>query len=195
MKIFSLIMFMSLSVQASGWLQLGERALNLQRGSVLVRVIGIEPQGTYVIQFEEGPLTGQRGGNWTAADLARPYGCSAAGLCVGDRTYNLARDTAMTEVVAIQSNLSQVVLRFISGPLSGQKGGNWGIHDLALTQGCGIQFCVGDYALNRTRGYAQVQVIGVQPTLKTYVLRFLDGALAGQIGGHWGDHDLVSVIP
>ncbi|MFN9068383.1 MAG: hypothetical protein ACK5V3_14205, partial [Bdellovibrionales bacterium] len=185
----------SLSVQASGWLELGERALNLQRDSALVRVIGIEAQGTYVVQFEEGPLRGQRGGNWKAADLAKLYGCTSEGLCVGDRTYNLARETALAEVVAIQSNLSQVVLRYISGALSGQKGGNWGFNDLAVTRGCGNQYCVGDYALNRSRNYAQVQVIGVQPKQGTYVLRFLDGALAGQIGGNWKDSDLVSTIP
>jgi hypothetical protein len=195
MIILGLLLGLSLSAHASSWLQLGDRALNIQRDSVLVRIIGIESQGTYVIQFEEGPLRGQRGGNWSAADLARPYGCTTEGLCVGDRTYNLARETVLTEVVAIQSNLSQVVLRYLSGPLYGQKGGHWGIQDLALTKGCGAQFCVGDLALNRVRNYAQVEIIGLQPTQKTYVLRFLDGALAGQIGGRWGDQDLVSVIP
>ena len=195
MKIAILTLLLSTFAQASGWLQVGDRALNIQRNSVLVRVIGIEQNGTYVIQFEEGPLFGQRGGNWAEADLARLNGCTFEGLCVGDQAYNLARQTALTEIVAIHSNSSQVVLKFTSGPLMGQKGGGWNIHDLALNKGCGLQYCVGDYALNRVRSYAQVQVLGVQPVTKTYVLRFLEGELSGQIGGHWSDSDLVRVIP
>lgn len=189
MKLLATLTLLTQTALAS-WLQVGDQAINTQRSYVRVTVIGLEENNRYVIRYDEGPLAGQRGGNWTDSDLARVWGCSEHGLCVGDQVFNVARSTALAQITGIEYNGNHI-LRFLDGALVGQTGGHWGPGDLAITKGCGNRFCVGDWALNKSRNYVQVQVVGVQPLTGHYVLYFREGALAGQRGGNWGDGDLV----
>jgi hypothetical protein len=170
--------------------RVGERALNIQRNYAFVEVIGYDMNGTYVLRFLDGPLVGQIGGGWSAADLARRSGCIAQGACVGSVLMNLERNFVQTRLIAIDY-WGRAVLYFREGPFQGQRGGNWDLWALARLEGCGYQFCVGNMARNRDRNWARVQVVGIQFNA-AYVLRFLEGELAGLTGHNWTDQSLVA---
>jgi hypothetical protein len=193
MKIFlfsfiSLLVGFTAQAQNTRPLYIGERVFNVQRDSATVTVVGQEPYGTYILRFEDGPLTGQVGGNWSRADLAVMDGCGAYQNCVGDTVINNERDWAYARVAGVQVD-GRVVLQFTSGPLNGGKGGNWNAQALSQTHGCGRTLCVGQRAYNIQRNYALTQVVGIQFDGR-YVLQFLNGPNAGGTGGNWNDIDL-----
>lgn len=157
----------------------GETVFNIQRDYRKAVVVGIEPQGTYVLRFLD---TGGVGGNWNRSALAVTRGCYGK-TCVGDHVFNIRRNYRMVQVVGLQYN-GQFVVRFLD---TNGVGGNWTELDLAKPYGCGWYFCVGQYALNNKKNYRKVQIIGIE-YYGTYVLRFLD---TGGIGGNWTDSDLV----
>lgn len=170
--------------------RVGERAINIARSYVRVEIIGIQRDGKYIIEFLEGELRGRRGGKWSSSNLAKMRGCHDD-LCVGDRAFNVERSSAEVRVAAIQEN-GEYVLDFMSGELRGRRGGKWDRDDLAVTFGCGRDFCVGDHAINLKRNHVMVRVLGVQVNGK-YVLEFLEGELRGKIGGKWRDDSLARV--
>ncbi|MBD66681.1 MAG: hypothetical protein CME62_15845 [Halobacteriovoraceae bacterium] len=49
----------------------GDQAYNRQYRNSLVRIIGIQPNGLYILSFETGPYAGRRGENWHASYLIR----------------------------------------------------------------------------------------------------------------------------
>src|SRR3954453_3927973 len=82
--------------------------------------------------------------------LAAPVLADAAGYhYVGERVYNIARDSYAT-IVAIDYNQTYV-LRFESGPIAGQTGGGWRDPDLATLTGCSRDLCVGEPTFNTAR--------------------------------------------
>ncbi|HEX4923281.1 MAG TPA: hypothetical protein VFV50_04315 [Bdellovibrionales bacterium] len=107
-------------------------------------------------------------------------------LYVGDRAYNIERSAYVT-VVAIQQD-GRFVLRYDSGPLTGQTGGNWTRADLAVLSGCAGQVCTGYGAYNLERE-AYVRVVGIQYDGR-FVLYYRTGSLAGQSGHNWTRSDL-----
>lgn len=174
--------------QGNGYLQIGQQAYNVARDSALVTVIGIEQNGTYVIQFDDGALAGQTGNNWSASDLAVLFGCGNGGQCVGQTAYNVSRDSAQVQIIGVQSD-GRYVISFEDGANAGGRGGNWDDSDLARNQGCGPSFCVGEQAINISRNNARVEIVGIESN-GTYVIYFEDGANAGGRGGNWSDSDL-----
>lgn len=111
------------------------------------------------------------------------YGSCLYNICTGDTVFNIQRNYRKAVVVGIEAR-GTYVLRFLD---TGGVGGNWGRYDLATTFGCGRQFCVGDLALNASKNYRRVRVIGIEYN-GTYVLNFLD---TKGVGGNWSDFDLV----
>jgi hypothetical protein len=111
----------------------GEEVYNVAK-SARAKVLGLQLSGKYVLEFVEGFLAGQHGGNWDRSDLAAERGCSLHGLfCVGSQAYHVSKGVSVT-VIAIQTN-GKMALRFDQGFLSGQTGGNWDENDLAITAG------------------------------------------------------------
>lgn len=157
----------------------GDRVINITRNSREVIIEAIEPQGTYLLRFLD---TNGVGGNWSRSDLAVEHGCSGD-ICVGTRAFNVSRDYREVTVVAIDYS-GRFVLRFFD---NNGVGSGWSRSDLAVEQGCGRSFCVGEYARNIQRNYRQVQIVGIEFN-GTYVLRFLDN---NGVGGRWTDADLV----
>jgi hypothetical protein len=157
----------------------GERAINISRNSREVIIEAIEPGGTFLVRFLD---TNGVGGNWSRSDLAVERGCSGD-ICVGTRAFNTQRNYREVIVVAIDYS-GRFVLRFFD---NNGVGSGWNRTDLAVQQGCGRSFCVGEYARNIQRQYRQVQIIGLEYN-GTYVLRFLDN---NGVGGNWNDYDLV----
>ena len=111
------------------------------------------------------------------------YGSCYRDLCVGARVYNIQRSYREAEIIGIESR-GTYVLRFLD---NNGVGGNWTRPDLAVSYGCGYNFCVGQYALNAQRNYRRVQVVAIDYS-RRYVLKFLDN---GGVGGNWTDADLV----
>lgn len=111
---------------------------------------------------------------------------SAAQFSIGERAYNLTR-TAYVTVIARQTD-GRYVLRFDTGPLAGQSGGNWESADLARLRGCGGDLCVGENAYNTERA-AYVRVAGIQEDGR-FLVYYRTGNLAGQSGHNWSRDDL-----
>jgi hypothetical protein len=103
-------------------------------------------------------------------------------VCVGDRAYNVSRDYREVTVVGID-NFGKFVVRFED---NGGVGGNWDREDLALERGCAGDLCVGYPAINVSRDYRAVKVVGIQWNNRL-VLRFDDNA---GVGGNWDRWDL-----
>jgi len=116
---------------------------------------------------------------------ARQAGCSFANqYCVGELAYNISRSSREVTIVGIQLD-GRMVVRFSD---NGGIGGGWSRGDLARTQGCSQSdgYCVGEEALNISREYRKVQVVGVQD-IGALVVRFVD---TGAVGGGWRAQDL-----
>ena len=156
----------------------GDSAFNIKREFRRVTVVGIEPQGTYLLRFLDNNGVG---GGWTRDDLAANRGC-VRDICVGTRAFNISREYRQVQVVGIQTN-GLFVLQFLD---NNGIGGNWNRSDLALMLGCVGRTCVGDRAYNVAREYRQVQVVGIQYNGQ-FVLRFLDNQ---GVGGNWSESDL-----
>lgn len=155
----------------------GTRAFNVSRDYRQVQVVGLQTNGTFVLQFLD---TNGVGGNWNRADLALMQGCSNR-TCVGDRAYNSSRDYRQVEVVGIHYD-GKLVLRFLD---TNGVGGGWSESDLAIPRGC-LSYCVGQQAINISRQNRRVQIVAIEYR-GTYVLRFLDN---NGVGGGWTDNDL-----
>jgi hypothetical protein len=106
-----------------------DQVINVDRDSVWTRVVGVQVDGRLVLQFLNGPLSGAKGANWQPRSLAIPRGCGLGNFCVGERVYNRDRNFDMCEVVGIQHD-GRMVLKFLTGPIAGQQGGNWQPHSL-----------------------------------------------------------------
>jgi hypothetical protein len=106
---------------------------------------------------------------------------SAAQYAVGERAYNITREAYVT-VIALQND-GRYVLKFETGPLAGQSGGNWTNAHLAQLSGCSGDVCVGENAYNIERD-AYVRVVGIQTT-GHFVLYYRTGNLSGQSGHNW----------
>lgn len=171
----------------------GDQALNIDRDSALVEVVGVMQNDLYVLKFMEGTLRGRKGARWSSAKLAELSGCTNEGYCVGDTTYNIDRDSVQAQVVGIQQD-DRVVLKFMEGTLAGRKGANWTANSLANTYVCGVRFCPGDFAYNISRDYSRVKILAVD-SLNRYVLEFLDGPLAGRKGAKWQEESLAPMNP
>src|SRR5262245_24398828 len=87
------------NADAAGIHYVGERVYNITRDAYAT-IVAIDFNGTYVIRFDSGPMTGQTGTGWTDPDLATLAGCSAD-ICVGQPLWNTVRD-AFTQLVGIQ---------------------------------------------------------------------------------------------
>lgn len=111
---------------------------------------------------------------------------SAAQFQIGENAYNIQR-SAYVRVVAYQND-GRYVLRFTTGPLAGQTGGNWTNADLARLRGCSGDLCVGTNAYNIERS-AYVRVVGIQQDGR-FVLYYRTGTLAGQSGHNWTRPDI-----
>ncbi|MEQ1879262.1 MAG: hypothetical protein ABL958_21685 [Bdellovibrionia bacterium] len=111
---------------------------------------------------------------------------SAAQYQIGERAYNITR-SAYVMVVGLQND-GRYVLRFTTGPLAGQTGGNWANTDLARLRGCSGDLCVGENAYNIERT-AYVRVVGIQYDGR-FLLYYRSGPLTGQSGHNWTRPDI-----
>lgn len=119
---------------------------------------------------------------------ASAYANHPVAIGLGSQVYNVTREAYAT-VIGVSPG-GKFVLRFTSGPLSGQTGANWDRNDLAVLQGCAGDLCVGEAAYNVLRS-VDVQIAGIQNDGR-FVLRFMSGALSGQVGSKWGRDDLAA---
>lgn len=175
--------------QCMGDVCANEQMINIQRDSALVTVLGFQTNGSLLLRFDTGSLAGQLGSGWSRSDLAKMSGCNGVG-CAGEIVLNTARDSVSARIIGLQID-GAVVLEFLEGSLAGQRGANWTSSDLARTQGCLKDLCVGQRAINIARSNAEVTIVGIQQSNQSYVLRFETGSLAGQKGGNWSRDDLV----
>ncbi|MNK97629.1 hypothetical protein D3C87_1179730 [compost metagenome] len=125
--------------------------------------------------------------------MAMLTGCTPD-FCVGDETYNTARDSARVRVVAVEAEGDHVVL-FLDGELAGKYGNGWSTKNLATAKKCGKDFCVGDkaYLFGENRSPARVQILAIQPGGEGYVVLFAEGSLAGKRGSNWDNDDLAKL--
>lgn len=114
--------------QPGYYLQAGDNAYNISYNNAYVTVVGVQPDGRYIVRFEEGPYKGQIIGNWTVFDLAATYGCGSY-FCVGEFARNRSRDYVRVRIIGLQYN-GRYVLYFLEGPLSGLRGAHWNDYDL-----------------------------------------------------------------
>jgi hypothetical protein len=105
----------------SGDLCVNMSAYNISRDA-FVQVVGIQYDQGYVVTFTSGTLAGQTGHGWTRSDLAQIQGC-LGDLCVGQEVYNLS--DGYTCAVAGYDVYGSYVLRFDTGPFTGQYGHGW----------------------------------------------------------------------
>lgn len=176
------------STRGCAKLCVGDRAFNTARSNARVKVIGIQHDDLYVLEFLTGNLKGKRGNNWSDKDLAVRGSCGNGGLCTGDRVINTSRSNVYAKVVGVSDD-GKYVLRFQEGNLKGKIGSNWSRADLAVTHGCSGRFCVGDMALNKERQFVKVKVVGIQQS-GYFVVKFLEGSLKGKKGSNWNGDDL-----
>jgi hypothetical protein len=104
----------------------GEASYNLQNDA-LVKIIGLQNNGDFAVQFTSGNLLNQTGHGWATTDLAKLSGCSA-NLCVGENAYNTELQ-AQVKIIGIASD-GTFVVRVTSGNLVGQTGHGWAASDL-----------------------------------------------------------------
>lgn len=172
---------------------LGDIVINISRENVRAKVVSVQGDGRFVLEFLDGALQGKTGNGWEAKDLARMNGCSDS-LCVGDRVINTDRENATVEIAALQAD-GRYVLRFTEGSLAGKLGSNWEKKNLAVTKGCLNElFCVGTRAMNIERNNTRVEIVGIQENGKL-VLKFLDGSLQGKLGSNWDVNSLAITMP
>ena len=165
----------------------GSSIINTAKGSVYSKIIGLQTDGNYVIEFLEGQLKGRTGSHWTRKDLALPSGCSF-GLCTGVSVLNVSSNSVKTRIVGIESN-GNYVIQFLEGSSKGKKGSNWTRKDFAVMSGCFSNLCVGDSATLTERG-AKVTIVGLQVN-NLFVVKFESGSNTGRVGSNWNRSDLV----
>jgi hypothetical protein len=161
----------------------GDRLVNISRSYRIVKIVGIEAAGKYVVQFED---TGGIGGNWDREDLAVMQGCTGD-LCVGYPALNVSRSYRRVKIYALEWRTGKFILRFDD---SGGIGGNWDRSDLAVAWGCVGTVCVNDTVYN-TKNARQAVVAAVQVDAKTGIADqlVLDYGASG-LGGKWNESDL-----
>lgn len=140
-------------------------------------VVGIEPSGNYILEFNSDLGVG---GGWSRSSLAVIKGCSSE-VCVGSNVYTIDSDRAWTpaSVIAIDPQ-GLLVLKFTA---DNAIGGNWSRTSLALTEGCAEELCVGDKVIPtevvRVGSIAEIVAIDANGQ---YVLKFDEDAA---VGGQW----------
>lgn len=198
-KKFILVLLTTVLTSLSGWAQnrscsadlcVGDVVYNVDRDSARSRIISIEYDGDYVLQFLEGALSGQTGGNWGRNSLAVSRGCGRS-YCVGDQAINTGRDYVRVSIVAVQTN-GRYVVQFLEGALAYKNGAHWSDSELAQMHGC-YDLCVGDVVYNLPR-QAYATIVALQQDGR-YVIRFTSGSLNGKTGGNWNRSDLVISNP
>jgi|GEM_PF-1847845 len=167
----------------------GDTVYNLSRELAQVRIVGLQTDGNVVLQFLDGSLAGRIGGNWGVNDLTTTKS-RGKNFGVGDKVYlfDEGREPALVQIIAVERTGNYTVY-FIQGEVAGRRGNNWTEQNFARVSGCGKNYCVGDIVTNISRDYLRVQIVGVQMNGR-YVLRFLEGNIAGRLGNNWGDEDL-----
>lgn len=167
----------------------GDVVYNKDKGEAQVRVVAVQYNGAVIIEFLDGALAGRLGGQWTSNDLTSTERCGK-NFCVGQRAYlyDDGRDPALVEVIAVDK-AGRYTVYFHEGAVAGRRGSKWADANLAKNSGCGASFCVGDVVTNISRNYLKAQVVGVQLN-GLYVLKFLEGNVAGRLGHNWSDSDL-----
>ncbi|WII71253.1 beta-sandwich domain-containing protein [Bdellovibrio sp. 22V] len=167
----------------------GQLVFNKSRDNMQVKVVAVQFHGSVIIEFMEGELKGRLGGNWNSDELTLPKKCGSK-FCIEDKAYLLNGDKFQGKVLILGVDKNdRYSVYFYDGELAGRRGHNWSKEDLAKISGCGRNFCVGDVVTNITRDYAKVQVMGIQENGR-YVLKFLEGQVAGRFGHNWEDSDL-----
>lgn len=157
-----------------------QKVYNVTRDSRTATVVGIQSNGKFVLRFEDNFRVGA---GWSRSDLALMDGCTYEHLCVGDKVYNVSRDSRLATVVGIQQN-GKIVLRFED---TSGVGAGWDASDLAVPRGCYNGLCVGMDVYNTARNYRAATILAIQPNGK-FVLRFNDNY---GVGGGWDSSDLV----
>ncbi len=163
---------------------------NIFRSTIVTQ----QDDGNFVIR-----INGQLYTNISPSRLAQSKGC-VENVCVNpDRiVYNISGDNVReAHVVGIYQNRSRFVLYFPGSSsinpanLANLYGGGWGAGDIAVTEGCTGDICVGQRAINLSRK-VEVEVVGRQSNGK-FVLKFLSGSLAGKVGHNWDRSDLAKL--
>jgi hypothetical protein len=165
----------------------GNITLNTSKDSVASKIVGLQTNGDYVIEYLEGSLKGKIGSYWSKKELAATSGCSYD-LCTGISVLNVSKSAAKSRIVGIEAN-GNYVIEFLEGRSKGFKGSNWARKDFALMTGCNSNLCVGDSAVLTSRN-AKVTIVGIQQN-NLFVIRFETGSNSGRVGSNWNRNDLV----
>lgn len=167
----------------------GDVVYNKEKGEAQVRIAAVQYRGTVIIEFLDGALAGRLGGNWGSDDLTSTARCTKK-ACVGEKLYLYAenRDPSVVQIIGIDK-AGKYTVYFHDGPLAGRRGSKWEDENLAKMSGCGANFCVGEVVSNITRNFLKVQIVAVQGNGR-YILKFLEGNVAGRLGANWEDSDL-----
>jgi hypothetical protein len=137
-----------------------------------------------------------KSGNSTAVDKTRvavTEGCKDD-LCVGMDTLNMTReldsehDVYPVRIAGVMAD-GKFVITFMGGRWDGDSAGFWDASDLAKMKGCVNDVCVGQKVFNiKVNAYAEV--LGISRADNRFVLKFLDGKFAGDVGHNWSTSDL-----
>lgn len=167
----------------------GDEVFNTERDTAKVRVVAVQDDGSHVLLFLDGELSGKTGSDWATKNLSTPKKCGND-FCVGEKAYLFDEDRtpARVQILATQQGGEKYVVYFTEGTLAGKRGSNWGSDKLAKLKGCGTTYCVGDVLLNIKRN-SRVLVVGIQKD-GDYLLQFQSGDLQGKVGHNWDDADL-----
>jgi hypothetical protein len=165
----------------------GNITLNTSKESVASKIVGLQTNGDYVIEYLEGTLKGKIGSHWSKKELAATSGCSYD-LCTGVSVLNVSKNATKSRIVGIEAN-GNYVIEFLEGRSKGLKGSNWGRKDFAVMTGCNSNLCVGDSAVLTGRN-AKVTIVGIQQN-NLFVIRFETGSNTGRLGSNWDRGDLV----
>lgn len=167
----------------------GDEVFNSEREMAKVRVVAVQDDGSHVLLFLDGNLSGKIGSDWSTKNLTTTKKCGKD-FCVGEKAYLFDEDRtpARVQILAIQQGGEKYGVYFTEGPLAGKRGSDWGYDKLAKLKGCGTTYCVGDVLLNIKRN-SRVLVVGIQQD-GDYLLQFQNGELQGKVGHNWDDTSL-----
>lgn len=150
------------------------------------RTVGLSLSGKFAVEEYTGIDRGKTT-VWSIGGLAKASGCSGS-YCVGDTVLNIATQP-VTRARVIGQRQGVYVLEFLSAPYTGRMGGGWEAKNLALTQGCSGQFCVGNQVRIARDTRVRVQIIGIDQG-GYFVIQFLNGRQKNQVQAYWPAYDL-----
>jgi hypothetical protein len=196
----------SLSGCVKDGLCVGQQAFNSDHKDIRVKVVGVQKNGKYIIQFLEGKFTGQTGDNWTRNDLILPAGCNKSGsVCVGQKYIYTGNDSQqrdfdgapVVEILGIAAN-DTFLVRYLDGVLKDKLSDGAARSLLARQSGCTSDgLCVGDTFYNLTIDNGDpvplVQVAAIE-LRNTVVVEFKDLDLKGKRGGGWSKKDFAKTF-